>query len=186
MPLFGPNIEMMERLGDVEGLIGALKHKDAKVRFEAGLALGRIGDARAIKLIIQGLKDGNSEFIVGAGHALNEIGEPAFEPLIDALKDEDVNVRRGATAALGSMGDFRMNKQGLGVERASVVEPLINALKDEDAGVRGYVANALGHKGDARAVEPLTQALKDEDKAVQIAAKVALELIEKFNLYQRA
>ena len=48
--------------------------------------------------------------------SLVKIGEPAVEPLINALKDKDSFVRWKATGALVKIGD----------ERA--VEPLINAL----------------------------------------------------------
>ena len=60
-----------------------------------------------------------------------KIGEPAVEPLIEALKDKDQDVRWEAALALGNIGD----------ERA--VEPLIEALKDEDEDVREAAGEAL-------------------------------------------
>jgi len=53
------------------------------------------------------------------------------EPLIAALKDEDVNVRWPAARALGEIKDPR------------AVEPLIAALKDEELHVRWAAAEAL-------------------------------------------
>ena len=42
MPLFGPpNIEKLKEKRDVEGLIKALRHKDAKIRCDAAEALAR-------------------------------------------------------------------------------------------------------------------------------------------------
>jgi len=119
--------------------------------------------------------------------SLVEIGEPAVEPLIQALKDEDSFVREGAAEALGKIGDKR------------AVEPLIHALNDEDWQVRWEAAEALDElgyepKNDTEkayyliarknwdelvkmgepAVEPLIQALKDEDIFVREAAVEAL------------
>ena len=75
-----------------------------------------------------------------------EIGAPAVQPLIAALKDR--NTRDAASDALAKIG-------------APIVEPLIAALKDNDLGVRKGAANALGKIGDARAVEPLIAALME-------------------------
>ncbi|HDZ77584.1 MAG TPA: diguanylate cyclase, partial [Candidatus Omnitrophica bacterium] len=47
-----------------------------------------------------------------ATQALAEIGEPAVEPLIEALKDNDNNVRNSVTQALGEIGDIRKSKSG--------------------------------------------------------------------------
>jgi len=87
--------------------------------------------------------------------------------LISALQDEDDDVRRDATKALGEMGDSR------------AVEPLIVVLQeDEDEGVRAGAAEALGVLGDIRAVEPLIQTLlEDGDRGVRESAAKALGLI---------
>ena len=99
--------------------------------------------------------------------SLVEIGEPAVEPLIQALKDEDSFVREGAAEALGKIGDKR------------AVEPLINALKDEDRDVREAAAEALGEIGDKRAVEPLIHVLDyarvRQDKVVTALEKIGWE-----------
>jgi HEAT repeat protein len=66
----------------------------------------------------------------GSENALGKIPR-AVEPLIAALKDEDVNVRWPAARALGEIKDPR------------AVEPLIAALKDEELHVRWPAAEAL-------------------------------------------
>jgi len=98
---------------------------------------------------------------------INSSEDMVVEPHIDALKDEDSDVREGAAEALGEIGDKR------------AVEPLILALKDEDWIVREGATGALGEIGDERAVEPLTEALKDENYQVREAAKKALADIQK-------
>ncbi len=88
------------------------------------------------------------------------IGTPAVEPLIAALKDGVVYVRKDAAGALKQLGDAR------------AVEPLIVALKDSAKDVRQATAEALGQLG-APGVESLIAALKDSDQDVrQRAAKV--------------
>lgn len=152
-----PNVDKLEKRKDVEGLIRALGYEkdwDSKfIRSGAARALGVIRDARAVKPLIQALKD--EDVREAAAGALWRIGEPAVKPLIQALKGQDRVIRRQAAAALGEIGD----------EQA--VEPLIQALKDEDRYMRRKAAGALGEIKDARAVEPLIQALKDEDLSVR-------------------
>ena len=167
--------EVLVKIGEpaVEPLIRALKDENQFVRWGAALALGEIGDKRAVEPLINALKDEDSDVRMEAAEALDQmgwkpgyvtekayylvakkewdeavkLGEPAVEPLINALKDEDSGVRWKAAEALEEIGD----------ERA--VEPLINALKDEDSGVREGAAEALGEIGDERAVEPLINCL---------------------------
>jgi len=111
------------------------------------------------------------------------------EGLINALKDEDEDVRWEAAEALDKLhwrpSDdsektlYLLAKQEWDalVELGQLaVEPLIQALKDEDSDVGEKVAEALGEIGDARAVEPLIQALKDEDS--DVGEKVAEALGE--------
>ena len=130
--------------------------------------------------------------------ALVEIGEPAIEPLVAALKDKNQEVRALVTSALREIlrktkdprapepliatlnhehDDVRRRAASLlgiiGDPRA--VEPLIDALSDEDDEVRASAAEALGRIGDSRAVEPLAVALKDKDEEVRKRAAEALE-----------
>ena len=118
MPLFGPpNVEKLGARRDIAGLAKALAYK----------------------------KDWKVR--TAAARALGDIGAPAVEPLIAALKDNGLSgVREAAAEALGKIGDPR------------AVEPLIAALKDGNSDVR-KAAEALGKIGDPRAVEPLIAAL---------------------------
>ncbi len=182
------------QIGDaraVEPLITALKDEDGYVRGAATLALGQIGGPAAEPLITA-LKDKHAYVRGYAAEALDklgwepdldengaqywiakrewqkcvEIGAPAVEPLITALKDKDAYMCGCAAGALGRIGDAR------------AVEPLSAALKDEKWQVRGHAARALGQIGDARAGKPLTAALKDEDEDVRRAASEALDKLK--------
>lgn len=155
---------------DVEALIKTLQHKkDPPAQNKAALALGEIGDPRAVGPLIQALKDENDFVRLEAAEALGKIKDArAVKPLTQALKDEYEWVRFRATVALGKIGS----------KAEEAVPALAKALKDEYDFVREEAAEALGEIGDARAVEPLTKALKDEEEEVQEAAQEALEKIK--------
>ena len=145
----------------VQPLIEALDHENIYVPS----ALGRIRDPRAITPLIAILKNRGNATPYGDPHigpdeastALFLIGKPAVEPLIAALKDDNVLVRLKAAWALGEIGDPR------------AVEPLIAALSDPDSDVRERAAIALGTIGKP-ALEPLLSKLKDTDATVRMAA----------------
>jgi hypothetical protein len=111
-----PNFQKMEDEKDVRGLIQALRHRDMTARAAAAEALGFIGDVRAVEPLIQALKeacqnplapdyDGAKWDLVlwAVEDALRMIGEPAVQPLIEALKDESEDVRIVAANALKSL-----------------------------------------------------------------------------------
>lgn len=174
----------------VPALIQALKDENEDVRMYAAIALGKIGDARAVETLFQALKDENKDVRGAAARALEKLGwkpksdtekawylfakndldelvalgEAAVEPLIQSLKDGDWQVRDAAKEALVKIGEL-------------AVEPLIQTLKDENEWVRYHAAEALGEIGDERAIEPLTQALEDENEDVRRAAEEALRKI---------
>ena len=77
-----------------------------------------------IDRLIAQFKDKDWQVCQAAAKTLGEIGEPAVQPLILALSDEDSDVRYGAAYGLGEIRDPR------------AVEPLIHALSDENSDVR--------------------------------------------------
>lgn len=124
-----------------------------------------------------------------AAQALARIGQPAAEPLIDALATEDADVRQYASWALGEIGDARavgalvsmlMDKSPVVRKRTAkalgkigdsrATEPLIPLLTDDNADVRGEAARALGKFADRRAVEPLISALSRERRGAVVWA----------------
>ncbi|MEM2908722.1 MAG: HEAT repeat domain-containing protein, partial [Candidatus Bilamarchaeaceae archaeon] len=129
----------------------------------AAIALGKIGDARAVPALIDALKDKNEDVRYGAAWALGEIAEKggdcsaAVPALIDALKDEKRDVREGAAEALGKIGfdKIPIESKVLALlilkktdEVVAVGKPgvpaLIDALKDKGWNVREGAAWALG------------------------------------------
>jgi HEAT repeat protein len=127
------------------------------VRIGAALALGKLGEPRAVTALVTALSHAiysNSYTYIAS--ALTQLEDPrAVEELIAALADSDRFVRLYAADALGNIGNVRG------------VEALIAALRDPDGSVRSNAANALRRIGDARAVEPLLAALSDPDSFVR-------------------
>jgi HEAT repeat protein len=85
-----------------------------------------------VEKLIEFLEDEHSEVLrFSAAKAIVEIGEPAVEPLIGLLGDEDSNVRFSAAEGLGKIGDIR------------AVDPLILSLWDPEETVLQSVSQAL-------------------------------------------
>jgi HEAT repeat protein len=113
-------------------------------------ALGYIGDAAAVPVLLEALDD--AELRRAAAEALGQIGTPSVPGL---LKRWAMRMRRcaaAAAAALGAIGD------------ATAVPGLLAALDDADAEVRRAAVEALGEIGDAAAVPGLLAALGDADE----------------------
>lgn len=87
--------------------------------------------------------------------------EGAVQPLIEALKDEDLIVRRNVVQALA---DYQ-----------EAVNPLIETLqKDEDNDVRKFAAISLGTIKDKRIIEPLIEAFNNDTEPIREASAQAL------------
>ncbi|MDJ0771981.1 MAG: HEAT repeat domain-containing protein [Mastigocoleus sp. MO_167.B18] len=121
-----------------------------------------------IEPLIEKLASKNVRF-TDAADALVNIGEPAVGALIEALKNEDSNLRWRAASVLSDIG----------VEAAPAVEALTLALQDDDPQVRLYATIALGNIGEAAkpAVPSLIAALQDKEQYVRIYAPSALRKI---------
>jgi len=92
----------------VDPLIERLKTKGEywRIQLIAVIALGNIGDPKALPALFQVLKAPDSNFRSAAAEALGKIGDPkALRPLLIALKDEDSFVRLLTARALGEIGD---------------------------------------------------------------------------------
>jgi len=135
----------------VQALVNALKDKELSCI--ASLELGYLESETAILLLIDVLKDEGLDLQHNARQVLGSICssiiksrdsfpysaefrneyDTVVQLLVNALKNEDINVRRGVT------GVFLQ----IQYEIAVAVQPLINALKDQDEEVRMNAAFAL-------------------------------------------
>jgi HEAT repeat protein len=109
----------------LEPLISVLKNSsNFRVRGMSAIALGKIGDTKAIEPLIDVLLEDEDpasdphQFVKRAvASALEDIGEPAIGPLIEVLTDERFYIREYASIALAHIGEV-------------AIEPLIQALGD--------------------------------------------------------
>lgn len=195
---------------DIRQLLEATLSSDAQTRASAAAALGKQGPraAPAISFLIRLLGDRRAWHETDENHvdirskvfdALQAIGEPAVEPLLAHLGDEDLWTRVHAAAALGRLKDPRAvepmiamlkekhpearSEAATALDRLSDLraeKPLIAVLRcDKDATVRSAAASALGHREYRQAVKPLIDALLDgrEDRDVRRSAAWSLGMI---------
>ena len=176
---------------EVEIQIDLLKDKDWFRRKDAAITLGEMGDERAIGPLIAALRDAEWNVREAAQDALAQIGPPAVEPLIKALRE--YHIRTFVIQVLGKIKDERVldplmvqlrNEEFKDVATKALVEVgvpaverLMAMLNDKEKNVRKHVVMALGEIGVAEAIEPLIDATRDEDWAVRLQAIAALDLI---------
>jgi len=189
----------------VQPLMAALR-KDMKQRRGFAMAiipaLGRLGDARAVPLLIKALNKRDDGWLgrTAAAQALGDIGSSKAVPtLIRAAWLADT--RDAAIVALAAIGDSRAidvllstfdESEDQEVLEAALVglvrigRAAIPALTDKLGArnkeypanrERALTAHVLGKIGDQRAVVPLTAALDDPSAKVRKSARAALELL---------
>ncbi len=183
---------------DVSDLIHRLQTGDTDEKERAAEALGALGSeaAGAVNALRQALNDDLPYVRIRSAEALAKIGPAAIPAFIDALKNENTEVRATAANALGRYGD----------QAAAAIPSLVDALKDSDLPVRQGAARALEQLGqpaaqalvgnlenshgslkiltlqvlanihgtDATAIPPLLKVLEDTDHQVRLAGVKAL------------
>ncbi len=122
---------------------------------------------------LEQLSNKNRQSRLSAVKTLKKIGSTAIPVLIEALNDPDINIRKNAAFALGSMG----------AEAIEAVPALLAALKDADQSLRMDVAVALRHIGPTStevlefAIADLTNTLTDENPQVRQGAAFGLGIL---------
>jgi len=140
--------------------------RPAEVRSMAAWALGQLKDRRAIRILIQTLKDDDEKVAEAAASALGTIGEPAVPALIATLGGGHPQAHRMAVRALGQMGSVAR-------------EPLLRIIADEkspDDTMRG-AAEAVGLLGDEAAIPQLVRLLRAREGRLAMSAANALAAI---------
>lgn len=161
-------------------------------------ALGQLGDARAVRPLLQALRSPEPAVCVAAIDTLSRLGDvQAIEPLIPMLRHKNARVRCTAVEALGrfraavaadsirgllkdSVWEVRREAaESLGrLNDREAVVPLAEVLQDGDADVREAAAISLGSLRDRRAIGPLVLALKDPTSGVRRMTAAALSRID--------
>jgi HEAT repeat protein len=198
--------EALMKIGSaaLESLLAALEDRRYDVRQGAAEALAKTGDRRAIAPLMTALWDDDSDVRKAAAEALEalgwrpgnaldraldavarrewprvaSLGMDAVEPLLWALKDRRLDVRRSAAGALAILGWQPANAMhrvwfalalGKAAEAVKVgadaVLPLLIVIDSWDAAGRTQAAEVLGQLGDARAAAALVKLVGDAEIA---------------------
>jgi HEAT repeat protein len=147
--------EVLGQIGvaSVPLLIEALHDPYYQVRISAADALGRLGDTRALPLLIRLLlEDEEEEVRSRAAHALGELRDPAATgPLVRALHDRYSVVRGAAARALGMTRD----QQAIG--------PLVTLFESGDRATAEAVIQALQAIGASDDLALMASASSEEE-----------------------
>jgi HEAT repeat protein len=137
IPMWGSHSDDPLPVKDVE----RTRERGFFLREAAAISLGKIGDKKAVEVLLETLKDHYCFVSEASAKALGRIGDKrSVDALIKALKfplptqekyAQWQRVRANAAEALGKIGDPR------------AVNGLISALKDDDENVRFQVSVAL-------------------------------------------
>lgn len=170
----------------VPKLVDLLGDKDWIIRHAAVVALGMIGDPRAIEPLAMATKDENLYVRMAAILVLGVIGgitgdARTVDALIEVLRSKErftamqllttpaINYYEAVTEALAMTGSL-------------AARPLIALLRDIDSEIRQRAELALLKIG-AEAIEPLIEALRDSDatfreRVVQVLLKIGKEAVK--------
>ncbi|HEX2572178.1 MAG TPA: HEAT repeat domain-containing protein [Polyangia bacterium] len=151
----------MARADRVDDLTRTLREDSSyKVRTQAALVLGKLGDARAVEPLIAALRDENEAVRAAAAAALGQIGDGRGSAALAGLRQDSSSlVRMSAEKALARLGTQTQPTHppgGVGGEGAGP-----GAGGVSPAGARFYVTVNVT-RGPAEAVRALRDALTEE------------------------
>ncbi len=133
----------------------------------AAMALGRIGDSRAIEKLLELRNHESSEIRFAVVHGLLTLeDEKSVGALIKLTTDEDEDVRNWATFGIGSQ---------IEIDTPEIRDALFNRLDEDDHEIRGEALVGLALRKDERVLVPLLKELKSENVGT-LAVEAALEL----------
>jgi len=160
-------LKAAESIGDIDAdqLFSLLQeHEDRAILIAPVLV--KIGDSRAVELLIKLLEDENDYIRKEAAVELGKIsGLQGVDALVTALDDSDKYVSQAAYNALVESVDDQS------------VEQLIALLESQNSYTRQYAVELLGLLGDARALAPLKKARVDEPYEMQAVYSQSIEMI---------
>jgi len=181
----------------VDLLIEQIDSEDMETRKAAIVALGRIGDRRAVPSLVAALRDEPAVAVIAAG-ALAKIGDrAAFEGLIELMGERDAGVRQAVISALNSIGhpdmaarmaQYLIHEDPIVRESAVriagyfgyevCIDLILERCSDESENVRYAAIQCLPFLEDKRAFETIVKALEGDTPRVRAAAAYALGQLE--------
>ena len=137
---------------------------------------------RGLSMQLQGIAPGNgvwsSEELRKRAilKRLHELGNDSLPPLIRALRDSDVQMRRNAALAFIDLAGGYSAELRPVLDISAALPELIEAMEDSDSSVRGWAAQAAGEIGpNARdAVPALVTMLNDPFEGPRNSSCIAL------------
>jgi HEAT repeat protein len=163
------NLSVLAPSDAVPALILLLEDPVPRVAEAAGRAIGEIGAGpEMIARLLTMLKSRSVQARAAAVTALGWLESPlAYDGLLQALEDNDADLRQGAVAALGELGDRRAG---------SAIA--VRLGRDTAVGVRNEAAYRLGTLGDERSLPILrAAAVGDPSQSVRRWAQRAIEAL---------
>ncbi|MHB0938489.1 MAG: HEAT repeat domain-containing protein [Armatimonadota bacterium] len=179
----------------LDTLLPLLQDTDVLIQEAVMAALHGEKDPRVIAGLIDVMRQGDSRTKYQAAITLRNIGAPAVEPLVAALKTGDTALRVDILTMLGRMKDERaapalkamaqdpdpkVQRQavvGLVYLGAPGVQALDGLLRNGSTEVSVQAANMLQYTDEPRAVDLLLRAVKDRRPAVRRAAATSLKWV---------
>jgi len=168
-----------------------------EVRQTAVKALGESRNAAAIPFLMEALRDPfwwfeREQATRDLLTAIENMGEPVVEPLIEALADREGTVRKFAAMILGNLRDVRAIEElgmtvydlhhevsqaaaeALAQFGAPAIDVLAEALSHPESAVREHAVIGLGRIHDDRVAPYLIEMLHDRDGVVKRQAILSL------------
>jgi HEAT repeat protein len=187
---------IMEINSDVffDQMVKLLGDDDGHVRSNAAIGLGRIGDPRAMNVLMDSLldpyEDVQSAVVVGLKSLKDHVDVARLIPL---LKNPQPSLRRNVLLVLGAVGtkeaveliSFSLKDDNVLVRKAVIkalssikseeaFSAVMHALTDESTSIRSDAAASLGVTQMRRFLDPLKLLLTDTDDMVRVTTARAL------------
>ena len=151
-------------------LLRALQDSAFEVRVHAAIALGNLGDVRAVGALLLMVHDTrlNRDLLPNIWQGLAYTQDPrATEALVDLIEITfETPLRYDLVRFLGLTQDPR------------ILDMLLDWLDDYDAMMAAAAAQALAHYGDTRALPRLRRYVQDPDERVRDAVLAAIKTLE--------
>lgn len=150
-----------------DALLRLTHDPDAAVRYDALVALGRLGDPRGVAPLADVLRLARERGVDAnaAANGLEELGEIAIPVLLDVLESGTAEARSAAAYTLGNIASD------------SAVEPLAELLGDEDEQLRVAAIESLASLAESnpemlkdRCLELIEDRLQDQSEEVRDVA----------------
>jgi HEAT repeat protein len=162
----GESVLILTGMLQRQGLVR--KEQDPNVLYSIGIALGHLGDPKAIKPLAGMSEHPSAAVRYGVAFGLcGHASKQAVKVLIDLSSDPYAFVRNWATFGLA---------QQIDLDTPTIREALLQRLDDEDDDTRAEALMGLAIRGDERVTEPLIRELARDDApdlAIQAAEKMA-------------